>query len=316
MLFAHTGGVARWILGLTAATLASIAIAGAAVAQTSVTPSGGLPPPDFASDMSLRAALAELDRSAATIVAQVGRHTVTWGDIADAIRAMPPVVGNLPFPALYQRAAMQLMQQEALALRGESAGLDKDKAVRRRLEIAADQAMATEVLRRSLAPNLTDKALRQAWQALVADKPAPEEVRARVIMVESPELATTLIARLQHGADFASLAHDFSKDGTAGQGGDIGYVRLDMVSPEIGSVIFALAPGQITSYPVRSRNAWFILRVEGRRQPAAPTFEAARGALERDIIHSGAAALMSEALKAAPVTYYGLIGKTATEPAP
>jgi peptidyl-prolyl cis-trans isomerase C len=291
--------------------VAAVLLASPAIAQTEGPGPGGLPPPDIKSDATLAAALAVLDRSAATVVADVGPHTITWGDVADTIRAMPPIVGNVPFPALYQRAAMQLMQQEALVLRGEQAGLEKDPSVRRRMQDAADQAMATEVLRRSLAPNLTDKALFETYKALVANKPAPEEVQARLIMVDSEEQANELIQRLQGGADFAALARDFSKDGTAADGGELGYVRLDMLSPEIGSVMFALAPGQTTAYPIRSHNAWFIVRVEGRRQPPSPTFAAARDALEQDIIHAGAPELMREALKGAPVKYYGLTGKQA-----
>ena len=311
MLLAHARPKIRCLL-----TAAAVMLAAPAIAQTFAPGAGGLTPPDIKSDAALSAALAVLDRSADTIVAEVGPHTITWGDIADAIRVLPPIVGNVPFPMLYQRTAMQLVEQEALVLRGERAGLEKDPAVRRRMQNAADQAMATEVLRRSLAPNLTDKALLETYKALVANKPAPEEVDARLIMVDSREQADTLIQRLQGGADFGALARDFSKDGTAANGGELGYVRLDMLAPEIGSVMFALAPGQSTAYPIRSHNAWFIVRVEGRRQPSAPTFAAARDALQQDIIHAGAPELMREAVKDAPVKYYGLTGKKAADKSP
>jgi parvulin-like peptidyl-prolyl isomerase len=65
----------------------------------------------------------------------------------------------------------------------------------------------------------------------------------------------------------------------------------------------------MTQYPIKTHNGWIILRVEGRRQPLAPTFDAARSALEQDIIHAGAPELMREALKTAPVSYYGMVGK-------
>jgi peptidyl-prolyl cis-trans isomerase C len=81
-----------------------------------------------------------------------------------------------------------------------------------------------------------------------------------------------------------------------------------MLSPEIGSVMFALAPGQLTEYPVRSHAAWFIIRVKERRQSPAPTCEAARVALEQDIIHAGAPVLTQAALQAAPIRYHGLAG--------
>ena len=288
---------------------AAVHFANPTVAQTTGTRSEGLPQPEVAAYTSLQALVTELDRSADTTIAEIGPHTVTWGDMADAIRTMPPIVGGVPPPALYQRVGTQLMQQEALALRGETSKLDRDPVVQRRMRNAADQALAVEVLRRSLAPNLTDKALRDIYIALVANKSAPEEVQARVIMVDTQDEATALIKRLTGGAEFAELARDFSKDGTAENGGDLGYARLDMLSPELGSVMFALAPGQITAYPVRSHNAWFIVRVEARRQPAAPSFEAARAALEQDIIHAGTPELMREALRTAPVVYHGMAGK-------
>jgi peptidyl-prolyl cis-trans isomerase C len=176
------------------------------------------------------------------------------------------------------------------------------------MRIAADQALANEVLRRSLAPHITEPALKALYDAEVAPKPGPEEVDVRIIMATTKEAAVSLLARLQAGADFASLARDESKDGTASRGGDLGYVRLEMLSPELGSVAFALAVGETTAFPVRSGGRWFIMRVEGRRQLGAPSFASSRVALEQDVIHAGVPMLMQEALKAAPVTYHSLVG--------
>jgi peptidyl-prolyl cis-trans isomerase C len=287
----------------------AVVLAGPATAQTPPTMAGGLPPPDAGANASLQALEATLDRSADAEVVEVGPRKVTWGDIADEIRALPSIAGGVPYSVLYQRAGVEIMERQALALRAEAVGLDKDPAVQRRMRNAADAALAPEMLRRSLAPNLTEKALRATYDALVANKAAPEEVRARLSMVDTQAEATALIGRLHQGANFAELARQYSKDGTAQNGGDLGFARLDMLSPEIGSGMFALAPGQMTEYPVRSHAAWFIIRVEERRQPPAPTFEAARVALEQDIIHADAPVLMQAALKAAPIKYHGLAGQ-------
>lgn len=290
-------------------------VAGPAAAQEPETMQAGLPPPDSKAYASLQAFETELDRLPDTVVADIGPHRVTWGDIADMLRTMPPIAGGLSYPALYQRAVTQLIQQEAMVLRAETIGLDKDPVVQRRMRTAGEQAMATEMLRRSLLPNLTDQAVRSTYDALVANKPGPDEVRARVIMLDTQDEAEIVIGRLRLGADFATLARQYSKDGTAPRGGDLGFARLDMLTPELGAVMFALAPGQMTQYPVKVHNAWFIVFVEERRQPAAPSFEQARAALEQDIIHAGAPLLMQEALKAAPVHYHGMAGST-TDKAP
>ena len=302
MLFARPG-IQRLLLVLALAGMTP----GVAAAQSE--PPGGLPLPDQLTAASLTAALAELDRSRTTIVAEVGSRAVTWGDIADAIRAMPRIVSTIPFQQLYQSAAVQVMQQKALALRAEAAGLEKDPLVQRRLKNATDEALANEILRRSLAPNITEPALRGVYDGVIAGKPGPDEVRPRIIMVDTRDEATALIQRLQDGGDFAALARQFSKDGTAANGGDLGYIRLDLLAPEIGAVAFALGIGQMTSFPVRSGNLWCIIRVDSRRQVSAPSFEEARAALEQDVIHAGVPELKRLALKDAAVTYYGLAGK-------
>lgn len=305
MLFARPG-IQRLLLVLALAGITP----GAAVAQSEpATAMGGLPLPDQMTAASLTAALAELDRSRTTIVADVGSRTVTWGDIADAIRAMPRIVSTIPFQQLHQSAVVQVMQQKALALRAETAGIENDPLVQRRLKNATDEVLANEILRRSLAPNITEPALRVVYDGVIAGKPGPDEVRPRIIMVDTRDEATALIQRLRDGGDFSALARQFSKDGTAANGGDLGYIRLDLLAPEIGAVAFALGIGQITSFPVRSGNFWCVIRVDSRRQVLAPSFEEARAALEQDVIHAGVPELKRLALKDAPVTYYGPAGK-------
>ena len=282
------------------------------LAQVTAQPLVGLPLPAIQADASLNATLAMFDQFAGTIVAEVGTRTVTWGDVADAIRVMPAIVSGLPVQQIYQNATAQLMQQKALALAAEKAGLHKLPSVQRRMQNAADDALGTELLRRSLAPNTVENSLRAIYDGAVAGKPGPDQVRARVIMVESQETASGLIQRLRLGADFSALARDFSRDATATDGGDLGYARLDMLTPELGAVMFALAPGQVTAFPVRSGNYWFIIKVEGRSQLPTPSFDVARTALERDVVHAGVPQLRRQALDNASVTYHGLVGKQAS----
>jgi peptidyl-prolyl cis-trans isomerase C len=281
------------------------------MAQVTTQPLVGLPLPAIQADASLSATLAMFDQFAGTIVAEVGTRTVTWGDVADAIRAMPAIVSGLPIQQIYQNATGQLMQQKALALAAEKAGLHRTVSAQRRMQNAADDALGHELLRRSLTPNTAENSLRAIYDGAMAGKPGPDQVRARIIMVESQEAASGLIQRLRMGADFSALARDFSRDATATEGGDLGYARLDMLTPELGAVVFALAPGQMTAFPVRSGSYWFIIKVEGRSQLPSPSFEEARTALERDVVHAGVPQLRRQALDNASVTYHGLVGKQA-----
>jgi peptidyl-prolyl cis-trans isomerase C len=274
----------------------------AAVALLPCAAPAQLPKPDEAAEKTLQAEVAELDRAPNTIAAEVGGYAVTWGDVADAIRKLPPTLSGVPYATLYQNVTLRLAQEEAVVLQGVKDGLDKDPVIQRRMRAAANQVFADAELRKAIAPKITDQALHDVYDKLIAGKPGPEEVQARVIMVMTRDEATGLIQQLQAGADFATLARQFSKDGSAETGGDLGYARLDMLDPSLGAVMFALSPGQVTAYPVEVNNRYFIIR-----------FDQVRGALEQDILHVGIPELMRAALTTAPVKYYGVAGKPATK---
>ena len=66
-------------------------------------------------------------------------------------------------------------------------------------------------------------------------------------------------------ADFAGLARDNSQDGTAKQGGDLGWSRPGMFVPEFEEAMNRLAPGEISD-PVVSRFGVHLIQVQARRE--------------------------------------------------
>ncbi|HEX2940358.1 MAG TPA: peptidylprolyl isomerase, partial [Rhodopila sp.] len=215
---------------------------------------------------------------------------------------------------LCETVAEQLVADAALAEKAQGSGLTKLHAVQRRMQAAADRALGEDYVRRSLAPNFTESALRSLYDHTVAGKPGPVEVRPRVIAVDTQEQAIDLIQRLQKGASFVALAGAFSKDGTAPNGGDLGFVRAEMMEPALAAVMFSLGVGQITAYPVQSGTHWFIIQVVARRQLPTPPFEVVRPELIREITDIGVQAVREQVLKSVPIEYYGLAGKQAAKP--
>lgn len=73
-------------------------------------------------------------------------------------------------------------------------------------------------------------------------------------------------ARITGGqASFESLAREFSQDGSARRGGDLGWVAPGQFVPEFEQVMNGLRQGEI-SPPVVSRFGVHLIRLEGRRQ--------------------------------------------------
>lgn len=71
--------------------------------------------------------------------------------------------------------------------------------------------------------------------------------------------------RVESGqADFAALARDNSQDGSAAQGGDLGWASPGQFVPEFEQVMNALQPGQI-SEPLVSRFGMHLIQLQERR---------------------------------------------------
>ena len=66
-------------------------------------------------------------------------------------------------------------------------------------------------------------------------------------------------------ATFESLAQQFSQDGSASQGGDLGWVSPGQFVPEFETVMDALKPGEL-SQPVMSRFGAHLIRLNERRE--------------------------------------------------
>jgi peptidyl-prolyl cis-trans isomerase SurA len=81
--------------------------------------------------------------------------------------------------------------------------------------------------------------------------------------------AQRLLEQLQGGADFASMATQFSQDTSAGGGGDIGWVRADEVDPNIARELAqagqsATARGKLLG-PIQTTGGIVLERIEDTR---------------------------------------------------
>ena len=97
-----------------------------------------------------------------------------------------------------------------------------------------------------------------------------DQVHARHIVVESVETGEHLLASLQEGTDFATLATEYSLDeSTRLNGGDLGFFpRGLLLSAEVEEVAFALQVGEMSDL-VSSSFGYHIIQVL-EKDPSRP----------------------------------------------
>lgn len=213
-----------------------------------------------------------------------------------------------------ERALRSLIEQAVTAQAAEAAGLSVgDAELDAELDRITQSRGGAEALAAWLDANgytaeAFRAALRQdllrarlAGQVTAAVGETAEQVHAQAVLVRDEALARDLLAQLQAGADFATLALAYSLDlSSRVAGGDLGWFpRGWLTVPEVEQAAFALQPGE-TSTVVQSALGFHIVRVL-ERDPARPLSPAAQRALREQAWRAWLDARLAEAVIETPV---------------
>ncbi len=177
-----------------------------------------------------------------------------------------------------------------------------------------------------LAKSLTidEAALKAAYEANIANYATPEQVQARHIILLVDENVTgkqaaevekkinDLSKRLEKGESFEALAKEFSEDGTAAKGGDLGFFTREQMVKPFSDAAFALKDGEI-SKPLRTQFGYHLIKREAHKSAGTQSFEEVKSALHNQLALKEAEAKLQEKLDAFLLTLIG--GKTLQEAA-
>jgi len=247
------------------------------------------------------------------ILAKVNGEVVHQSDVKNAVRQLPQRAQSIPPQTLYPLVLNRIIDTMALAAAAQHTGIDKDPVVQHRLAEAKQQVLASALLTKDIDPRITDNALHARYMTEIASKPGEEELHARDILVNDEATAKKIIAELNKGADFATLAKQYSKDPTgAAKGGDLGFVKKSEMPAPFADATVALQPGQITKTPVQTQFGWHVIQVLARRHALQPTFEQVRGPLRQEIVKEYAQKAVTQALAQAKVERFNPQGSPAS----
>lgn len=111
-----------------------------------------------------------------------------------------------------------------------------------------------------------------------------EEVQASHILVDDEETANKVKKLLDDGGDFAALAKEYSKDGSAQSGGDLGYFTKGEMIQEFEDAAFSMEIGQV-SEPVKSEYGYHIIKVTDKKEAQEATLENSKDEI-KDILRN------------------------------
>jgi peptidyl-prolyl cis-trans isomerase C len=271
-------------------------------------------PAQPAADQPAAAAAPAADQAGDPVVATVNGETLRQSDVIASARSLPQQyqqqIDKL-FPALVER----LIDLRLLTAEAKKQGLDHDSEVEDKVARYREQAMRETFIDRYLRDQVTDDKIKARYGEMVKSTPAEEEVHARHILVDSEDKAKDIIKKLEGGEKFEDLAKASSSDGTAQNGGDLGFFTKEQMVPEFAEAAFKLQPGEYTKEPVKTEFGWHVIRVEERRQKPAPALDEVRSQIEQDLARSAIADRVTALRKDAKIERFNPDGTPMTTPA-
>lgn len=148
-----------------------------------------------------------------------------------------------------------------------------------RLELVGKSALAELLFKKfTEGAEPTDAELKAEYDARIAESPK-EEYHAKHILVEDEAKAKELITQLDKGGNFEQLAKDNSKDGSATEGGDLGWFNPNQMVKPFSDAVQQLETGKYTANPVQSEFGWHVIRLEEKRATAPPPFDSVKAQL-------------------------------------
>lgn len=237
------------------------------------------------------------------VIAKVNGKAITDTDMKLAEAEIGTDLGSLP-EATKRRVLLEfLIENQLFADAAEGQRLGSGQSFDERMQYWRRRALRDAYFDRSVRDAINDADARSYYAGQVGAMKPEEEVRARHILVDSKEKAREIFEKLAHGSDFARLAKEYSKDpGSKDQGGELGFFKRGQMVPPFEEAAFRLKKGEV-SEPFESQFGWHIVKVDDRRQSAAPPFEAVKDRVVASMIHQRAQRIATDLRGKAQIEY-------------
>ncbi|MBO4318083.1 MAG: SurA N-terminal domain-containing protein [Mailhella sp.] len=153
---------------------------------------------------------------------------------------------------------------------------------------------------------VTEEQLKNAYAARQGAFTVPERMRARHLLIMVPENADAqtaakaleriqaLRARIVAGESFESVAAEAGEDGTAKDGGELGWFTKRQMVPAFADAAFALNPGDL-SEPVLSPFGYHLILAEEKEAEHVRSFDEVKDELRKTLASETAGAGLQDA---------------------
>ncbi len=182
-----------------------------------------------------------------------------------------------------------LESDEELKRAVRSQGMDYDVFIKQMEETLLKQGVVYSEVNKALA--LDEAQVIEYYKAHKAEflEPAEFKVRAVYMTLEGREPAelearkTEIADKIKGGLDFVQAAETYSDAPLKEAKGDLGNLVVGQIDKILEAALTPLQTGAVSGW-VQTKNGWYLLKVEERKEPRTKTFEEAKRPIEEKMM--------------------------------
>ncbi|MYM39598.1 peptidylprolyl isomerase [Duganella qianjiadongensis] len=203
-------------------------------------------------------------------------------------------------PQLREMIKKDLIGREVLIQEADKQGFGTKAEVKAAIENARQSiiinAMLADYLKKNPVKEADMKAEYDKYKAAMGEK----EYHSRHILVATEQEAKDIIAKLKSGGKFEELAK-VSKDGSANNGGDLGWMTPGKLVKPFADAMVALKNGEITQTPVKTEFGFHVIKMEESRAVKLPSYDEVKGQINEAMQQRKIATLREELMAKAKI---------------
>ncbi|MYM35130.1 peptidylprolyl isomerase [Duganella sp. FT94W] len=203
-------------------------------------------------------------------------------------------------PQLREMVKKELISREVMLQEADKQGYGKKPEVTAAIDNARQSIIINAMLADYVKKNPVKDAEIQAEYDKYKAAVGPTEYHSRHILVATEQEAKDIIAKLKAGGKFEELAK-VSKDGSANNGGDLGWMTPGKLVKPFADAMVALKNGEITQTPVKTEFGYHVIKLEESRPTQMPPLAEVKGQVAEALQQRKIAAYREELLKKAKI---------------
>lgn len=211
-----------------------------------------------------------------TYLAKVGNSTITEADLERELKSIPPFAQQL-FTGKEgkQKFLEELIKKELLYQEALKKGLDKEPDYKTRVEDFKKITLVGKLLEKEIEAkaSVTMQDVQNYYNNNKDEFSEIKQIRMSQILVRSDDDALKVLERLKKGESFANVAKAVSTDtNSAKNGGDLGYMSMQQIAPEIRNSAMRLKVGEVSN-PIRTPSGIHIIMITDKKLGKLAEFE-------------------------------------------